>query len=180
MDYLLFVPWKCPICEKEYNEKPAVRCSACGRYTEPEHLWEYWDQTDPRYTDKKLEQFAREATKYLLKPDYQKAKMVYNVRVGVLATEGSNWGFFVPRGESEKQIPNTIYYRLPTLRNKKQCAHNVAHESAHASPECWDVRIKHWKKPMENYRGGHHAIQYRKLWEYKEKLRTQYPDYCSD
>ncbi|CAG8844154.1 15526_t:CDS:1, partial [Racocetra persica] len=37
-------------------------------------------------------------------------------------------------GEVEKKTRNTIYYRLPTLRHKKQCAHNVAHECAHASP----------------------------------------------
>jgi hypothetical protein len=184
MDYLFEIGWTCGICGSEYDKKPLARCSRCGAYIEPKHLWEYWDQSDPRYTDEALKRFAREATRFLLEPEYRKAKMVYDVRIEILKTQAKvsgkdNWGLTDYLGEWGKKTPNTIYYCLPTLRHKKQCAHNVAHECAHASPACWDIVINQPHLHLQSKK-GHHNTHFKKLWEYKAKLKTKFPDYCSD
>jgi hypothetical protein len=69
---------------------------------------------------------------------------------------------------------------LPTLRNKKQCLHNIAHESAHASP--WVIIDSEYYQEFlpDLYFTGHFKSQREKLWEFKRKLKIKYPLYYKE
>ncbi|RHZ35753.1 hypothetical protein [endosymbiont GvMRE of Glomus versiforme] len=171
---------RCLVCQRfiEIN----FRCAYCGN---PFHgLEENWNQNNPCYTDEALRKFAKEAVEYLLKDDYKKTNLNYDkntVRIDY-ETKIEDWGSWSWEGQTEEEFKNKNVLCLPikSLRNKRECLDTVAHETAHASSQCWDARIKHWIKPSKNYLSGHHPVFQKVYQEYKQKLRKKFPDYKWD
>lgn len=179
---------ECPICQCIYSVplKQMVRCKKCGAYFESKDKWEYWDQSNPDYTDERLEWFARDATEWLLKEEWEKEGWDYK-GVDIIVHPNKlerGWGKISPIfwEDDPKSTMAIINYSLPTLRNKKQCLHNVAHETAHAVPavivEWYGINEMAKKYALPNcYLNGHFPTWQDKLWEFVEKLKQKYPKY---
>lgn len=177
---------ECPICNHIYSIplNKMVRCKTCGAYFESEDKWEHWDQSQYDYTDERLKWFARDATEWLLKEEWEEVEWDYNNNLQIIVHDYDlgEWGNtthnFVAFDSSNTRA--TINYSLPTLRNKKQCLHSVAHETAHVSPAIIINRYHIEALAPYELLTGHFTSWQEKMWDNKRKLKRKYPKYKWD
>lgn len=170
-------------CEECWEDNPTNTnfpwCQTCGAELVYTGDWERWDQTDPKYTDVELQNFARKATDFLIGEEYQKLPSWH---YSVDFREGGESSF---KGGYEGGI---ITYNMKQLRKKRSCSNEVAHEAAHAHPAniISGVILKQGlnkltEREKKLIKSGHHQY-WKERWlnEFREKVKNKFPDYWGE